>query len=79
MVTPFGGDGEVDLASARRMARHLVDTGSDGVVVCGTTGEGPTVSDREKLDLMEVVVSEIGGRPPWWPTPAPTTPTIRSR
>jgi 4-hydroxy-tetrahydrodipicolinate synthase len=61
MVTPFDGDGEVNLASARRMARHLIDTGSDGVVVCGTTGEGPTVSDREKLDLMEAVVSEIGG------------------
>ena len=61
MVTPFGADGDVDLGSARRMARHLVDTGSDGVVVCGTTGEGPTVSDREKLDLLEAVVSEVGG------------------
>ena len=57
MVTPFGADGDVDLGSARRMARHLVDTGSDGVVVCGTTGEGPTVSDREKLDLLEAVVT----------------------
>ena len=61
MVTPFSSDGAVDLASTRRLVRHLVDTGSDGVAVCGTTGEGPTVSDREMLDLLETVVSEIGG------------------
>ena len=61
MVTPFDGDGRVNLGSARRLAQHLVDTGSDGVVVCGTTGEGPTVSDREALDLLEAIVSEIGG------------------
>jgi len=42
------------------MARHLADTGSDGIVVCGTTGEGPTVNDREKLELFETVVSEVG-------------------
>jgi 4-hydroxy-tetrahydrodipicolinate synthase len=60
MVTPFAEDGSVDEAAARRLARHLVDTGSDGIVVCGTTGEGPTMSDREKLDLFEAVVSEVG-------------------
>jgi 4-hydroxy-tetrahydrodipicolinate synthase len=60
MVTPFAADGSVNLDSARRLARHLVDTGSDGVVVCGTTGEGPTVTDREKLDLFEAVVTEAG-------------------
>jgi len=60
MVTPFGDDGAVDLDAARRVARHLVETGSDGIVVCGTTGEGPTVNDREKLDLFETVVSEVG-------------------
>ena len=60
MVTPFAGDGSVSHESARRMARHLVESGSDGIVVCGTTGEGPTVSDREKLDLLETVVSEVG-------------------
>ena len=62
MVTPFAGDGSVSLESARRMARHLVDTGSDGIVVCGTTGEGPTVNDREKLEMFETVVSEVGSR-----------------
>jgi 4-hydroxy-tetrahydrodipicolinate synthase len=60
MVTPFADDGTVNHESARRMARHLADTGSDGIVVCGTTGEGPTVNDREKLELLETVVSEIG-------------------
>ena len=60
MVTPFAGDGSVNLTAARRLARHLADTGSDGIVVCGTTGEGPTVTDREKLDLFEAVVTEVG-------------------
>jgi 4-hydroxy-tetrahydrodipicolinate synthase len=60
MVTPFAGDGSVGHDAARRMARHLIDSGSDGIVVCGTTGEGPTVTDREKLDLFETVVSEVG-------------------
>ena len=46
MVTPFHPDGSVNFASARRLAHHLVESGSDGIVVCGTTGEGPTVSDR---------------------------------
>ena len=61
MVTPFAADGSLNLDSARRLAHHLVDTGSDGIVVCGTTGEGPTVTDREKLDLFEAVVTEVGG------------------
>jgi 4-hydroxy-tetrahydrodipicolinate synthase len=61
MVTPFQADGSVNFASARRLAHHLIDTGSDGIVVCGTTGEGPTVSDREKLDLLDVITVEVGG------------------
>jgi len=60
MVTPFAADGSLNLDSARRLAHHLVDTGSDGIVVCGTTGEGPTITDREKLDLFEAVVTEVG-------------------
>jgi 4-hydroxy-tetrahydrodipicolinate synthase len=60
MATPFAPDGSVSVEGARRLARHLVDTGSDGIVVCGTTGEGPTVTDREKLDLFEAVVGEVG-------------------
>ena len=60
MATPFAADGSVNNESARRLARHLIDSGSDGIVVCGTTGEGPTVNDREKLDLFETVVAEVG-------------------
>lgn len=60
MATPFAADGSVDVEATRRLARHLVETGSDGIVVCGTTGEGPTLSDREKLELFETVVSEVG-------------------
>lgn len=61
MVTPFQSDGSVNFPSARRLAHHLIDTGSDGIVICGTTGEGPTVNDREKLDLMDAIADEVGG------------------
>ena len=60
MVTPFGPDGAVDVAAARQLARHLVDNGSHGVVVAGTTGEAPTLSDAEKLELLEAVLAEVG-------------------
>jgi 4-hydroxy-tetrahydrodipicolinate synthase len=60
MVTPFGERGELDLPSARRLARHLVDHGSHGLVVAGTTGESPTLSDAEKLDLLRAVKEEVG-------------------
>ena len=60
MVTPFGADGELDLEAARRLARHLVENGSHGVVVTGTTGEAPTTSDEEKLAVLAAVLEEIG-------------------
>ena len=44
MVTPFDAEGSVDLALAGRLARHLVEEGSEGLVVCGTTGESPTLT-----------------------------------
>jgi 4-hydroxy-tetrahydrodipicolinate synthase len=62
MVTPFAGDGALDLGAARRLARHLVDNGSHGVVVSGTTGEAPTLSDTEKVRLLEAVLEEVGDR-----------------
>jgi 4-hydroxy-tetrahydrodipicolinate synthase len=62
MVTPFAGDGALDLGAARRLARHLVDNGSHGLVVSGTTGEAPTLSDTEKLRLLEAVLEEVGDR-----------------
>jgi 4-hydroxy-tetrahydrodipicolinate synthase len=61
MVTPFDERAELDLAGARRLARHLVDNGSHGIVVAGTTGESPTLSDAEKLDLLGAVREEVGG------------------
>ena len=56
MVTPFDSTGAVDLELAGRLARHLVQQGSDGLVVCGTTGESPTLSWEEQLQLLQVVV-----------------------
>ncbi len=60
MATPFGADGALDLEAARRLARHLVENGSHGLVIAGTTGESPTLSDTEKLRLIEVVLDEVG-------------------
>ena len=62
MVTPFAEDGALDKEGARRVARYLVDNGSHGLVVAGTTGESPTLSDREKLTLLEAVLDEVGDR-----------------
>jgi 4-hydroxy-tetrahydrodipicolinate synthase len=62
IVTPFDADGGVDLASFRRLASHLVDNGSDGLVVTGSTGEAPTLTDEERLGLYEAAVDEVGER-----------------
>jgi 4-hydroxy-tetrahydrodipicolinate synthase len=62
MVTPFNEDGSLNIAGARRLASHLVQHGSDGLVVCGTTGESPVLSHEEKLSLFESVVDEVGDR-----------------
>ena len=62
MATPFDRDGEVDLKQAVNLARALLDSGSDGVVVSGTTGESPTLTDKEKWSLFAAVKRAIGGR-----------------
>lgn len=62
VVTPFAADGSVDHDELRRILRHLEATGSDGVVVAGTTGESPTLSDDEKLAMFRTAVEEVGGR-----------------
>ena len=62
MVTPFGDDGSVDLDAAQRLAAHLVDHGSDGIVVSGTTGESPTTTTEEDGRLLAAVVEAIGDR-----------------
>jgi len=62
MVTPMNADGDVDLDETKRLARWLCDHGSSGLVVCGTTGEGPTLTDNEKLALFASVVEAVRGR-----------------
>jgi 4-hydroxy-tetrahydrodipicolinate synthase len=62
IVTPFGADGSVNLDKFRELAIYLVDHGSDGVVVSGTTGESPTLSDDEKLQLFAAAVEAVGSR-----------------
>ena len=62
MVTPFRGDGAVDLELAARLADHLVAQGSDGLVLCGTTGESPTLSWAEQHELFAAVKGAVGSR-----------------
>ena len=62
MITPFDEEGKVDYSQAKRLANHLLDSGSDGLVVSGTTGESPTLSNEEKLRLFAEVKEAIGDR-----------------
>jgi 4-hydroxy-tetrahydrodipicolinate synthase len=63
MVTPFTEDGSVDLAGAQELAAHLVDRcAHDGLVIAGTTGEAPTLSDAEQRTLLEAVLDAVGDR-----------------
>lgn len=62
IVTPFHPDGSVNVPKFRELAAHLVDHGSDGIVVAGTTGESPTLSDDEKVELFAAAVDAVGDR-----------------
>ena len=62
MVTPFHADGRVDEEAAVRLMHHLVEHGSDGLVICGTTGEASTLSDEEHLGVIALAVEEMKGR-----------------
>lgn len=62
MVTPFKADLSVDWAGVETLAKHLVSTGHDAIVVSGTTGEAPTTSDAEKDELIRVVKAAVGGK-----------------
>jgi 4-hydroxy-tetrahydrodipicolinate synthase len=62
IATPFAPDGSIDLGRFRELARFLVENGSDGIVVAGTTGEAPTLTDEERLVLFAAAVDEIGDR-----------------
>jgi 4-hydroxy-tetrahydrodipicolinate synthase len=62
IVTPFNGDGAINIDAFKRLCTHLVDNGSDGLVVAGTTGEAPTLSDEERLQLFAAAVDAVGDR-----------------
>jgi 4-hydroxy-tetrahydrodipicolinate synthase len=62
ILTPFRPDGSVDMSKFRALAAYLVDNGSDGLVVAGTTGESPTLRDEEKLELFAAAVDAVGDR-----------------
>ena len=62
MVTPFDAEGKVDYEQAKRLANALLDSGSDGVIVSGTTGESPTLTTAEKLRLYAEVKESVGDR-----------------
>src|SRR5215217_4380526 len=64
LVTPFGRDGSVDEAGVRRLARRQIEAGVHFLVPCGTTGESPTLSDDEKVKVVELVVEVADGRVP---------------
>ena len=59
MVTPFAKDGSLNLDGAKRLARWLQDNGNDGLVVAGTTGEAPVLTDDERLSLFKAVVEAV--------------------
>src|SRR5436309_15458355 len=61
-ATPFSADGSVNYGAFKRLCSYLVDNGSEGVVVCGTTGEGPTLSDDERFGLFAAAVEAVGER-----------------
>jgi 4-hydroxy-tetrahydrodipicolinate synthase len=62
MVTPFDAAGQVDYAKAATLAKRLVDLGNDALVIAGTTGESPTLSDDEKIRLFRAVKEAVGAR-----------------
>ena len=62
MVTPFKEDGSVNYEVAERLAAHLAENGTDGIVVCGTTGESPTLSWDEEYQLFQVVQKAVSGK-----------------
>src|SRR3982075_2085220 len=62
MVTPFDADGRVDEEAAVRLMHHLVAHGSDGLVICGTTGEASAMSDEEHLGMIALATQEMSGR-----------------
>lgn len=64
MVTPFDRYGEIDYPATKKLIEHLIANGSDSLVIAGTTGESPTLSTEEKIELFSFVIREVNGRVP---------------
>jgi len=64
MVTPFDSKGNIDFAKTTKLVNYLIENGTDSIVVCGTTGESPTLTSEEKLALIRHVVTVVDGRIP---------------
>src|ERR1700716_2246818 len=64
LVTPFTPSGDVDEAAVRRLARREIDAGVHFLAPCGTTGENPTLTDAERIRIVELVAAEAGGKVP---------------
>ena len=62
MVTPFTAEGKLDIDAGVRLAHHLIEQGCDGLILAGTTGESPTTTEHEKLELLRAVVAAVAGR-----------------
>ena len=60
MITPFDENGNIDYQQARKLAKGLVESGTDGLVIGGTTGEAPSMSDDEKIRLFAEIKEEVG-------------------
>lgn len=64
MVTPFQANGDIDWTATEQLIEHLLANGTDGLVVAGTTGESPTLSTEEKVELFRFTVRAVNGRAP---------------
>src|SRR5699024_2598326 len=64
MVTPFDQNGDIDFQATRELVNYLIANGTDGLVVAGTTGESPTLTDEEKVELFQFVAKVVQGRIP---------------
>lgn len=64
MVTPFDSQGEIDFPATKNLIEYLIANGTDGLVVSGTTGESPTLTEKEKVELFKFVVKTVDGRVP---------------
>lgn len=62
MVTPFNDNLEIDYAAVEKLANHLVENGTDAILIAGTTGESPTLNHEEEIELFKAVKDAVGNR-----------------